>query len=161
MGAVLLSVVPVTELPETATVRFVDVEFCYPGAAEPVLTGINFELRPGTTTAVVGSTGASKTTLVNLIPRLFDTTGGQVLVDGVDVRRIDPDLLWSRIGLIPQKPYLFNGTVASNLRHGRPDATDEQLWDALRIAQAADFVAEKPEQLAAEIAQGGTNVSGG
>ncbi len=152
---------PVTELPETATVRFVDVEFCYPGAAEPVLTGIDFELRPGTTTAVVGSTGAGKTTLVNLIPRLFDTTGGQVLVDGVDVRRIDPDLLWSRIGLIPQKPYLFSGTVASNLRHGRPDATDEQLWDALRIAQAADFVAEKPEQLAAEIAQGGTNVSGG
>ena len=152
---------PITELNEAGTVRFAGVEFAYPGAEAPVLTDLDFELRPGTTTAVVGSTGSGKTTLVNLIPRLFDATAGQVLVDGADVREIDPDLLWSRIGLIPQKPYLFSGTVASNLRHGKPDATTDEMWDALRIAQAADFVEEMPGQLDAEIAQGGTNVSGG
>lgn len=152
---------PVTELPEAGTVRFEDVEFAYPGADEPVLTGLNFELRPGQTTAVVGSTGSGKSTLVNLIPRLFDTTGGRILVDGVDVREIDPDLLWSRIGLVPQRPYLFSGTVASNLRYGDPEASDEQLWEALRVAQASDFVSEMTDQLDARITQGGSNVSGG
>ncbi len=158
---VLLPEHPVTELREAGTVRFEKVEFSYPGAESPVLSDISFELRPGQTTAVVGSTGAGKTTLVNLIPRLFDVTGGRVLVDGVDVRELDPDLLWSRIGLVPQKPYLFSGTVASNLRYGRPDATDDQIWDALAAAQAADFVSEMESTINAQIAQGGTNVSGG
>ncbi len=158
---VLLPERPVTELREAGTVRFENVEFSYPGAESPVLSDISFELRPGQTTAVVGSTGAGKTTLVNLIPRLFDVTGGRVLVDGVDVRELDPDLLWSRIGLVPQKPYLFSGTVASNLRYGRPDATDDQIWDALAAAQAADFVSEMESTINAQIAQGGTNVSGG
>lgn len=152
---------PVTELPETGTVRFEDVEFAYPGAEEPVLSGINFELRPGQTTAVVGSTGSGKSTLVNLIPRLFDVTGGRVLVNGVDVREIDEDLLWSRIGLVPQKPYLFSGTVRSNMHYGDPDATDDQIWQALTTAQASDFVTEMDGQLDASIAQAGTNVSGG
>ena len=152
---------PVTELPESGTVRFEDVEFCYPGADSPVLSDINFELRPGQTTAVVGSTGSGKSTLINLIPRLFDTTGGRVLLDGVDVRDIDPDVLWSRIGLVPQKPYLFSGTIASNMRYGRPDASDQQIWEAITTAQAADFVSEMDGQIDAEIAQGGTNVSGG
>ena len=152
---------PVTQLPESGTVRFDDVQFSYPGADSPVLTGINFEMRPGQTTAVVGSTGSGKTTLVSLIPRLFDVTGGRVLVDGVDVRDIDPDVLWSRVGLVPQKPYLFSGTIASNLRYGRPDATDEQIWHALDTAQASDFVEEMDSTIDAPIAQGGTNVSGG
>jgi ATP-binding cassette subfamily B protein len=111
--------------------------------------------------AVIGSTGAGKSTLVNLVPRLFDVTGGRVEVDGVDVRRLEPERLWSVIGLIPQKAYLFSGTVRSNLLHGKPGATDEELWDALEIAQAADFVRAMPEGLDAPIAQGGTNVSGG
>ena len=117
--------------------------------------------RPGETTAIIGSTGAGKTTLLNLVPRLFDVTGGAVLVDGVDVRDLDPDVLWSRIGLVPQKPYLFTGTVRSNLQYGKPDATDEELWHALEVAQARDFVEAMPEGLDAPIAQGGTNVSGG
>ncbi|WP_130866438.1 ABC transporter ATP-binding protein [Acidipropionibacterium timonense] len=152
---------PVTELPVRGSLEFRDVEFTYPGAAEPVLSGITFRLEKGTTTAVIGSTGAGKSTLVNLIPRLFDATGGQVLVDGVDVRRLAPETLWSTIGLVPQKPYLFSGTVASNLRQGRPDASDEELWQALRIAQADDFVRAMDGGLEASIAQGGTNVSGG
>ena len=115
----------------------------------------------GETTAIIGSTGAGKTTLLNLVPRLFDATGGAVLVDGVDVRDLDPELLWSRIGLVPQKPYLFSGTVASNLRYGDPDATDDELWEALEVAQAADFVPAMPGGLDAPISQGGTNVSGG
>ena len=110
---------------------------------------------------LVGPMGAGKTTIVNLLPRLFDVTAGAVLVDGVDVRELDPEVLWSRIGLVPQKPYLFSGTVASNLRYGNPDATDEELWQALEIAQARDFVEAMSEQLDAPIAQGGTNVSGG
>ncbi len=142
-------------------VRFSDVTFAYPGAEAPVLKDLNFELRPGRTTAVIGSTGSGKTTLVNLIPRLFDATQGEVLVDGVNVRDFDPDDLWGRIGIVPQKPYLFSGTIASNLRYGNPEATDEELWHALRIAQAEDFVAEKEGHLEAPIAQGGTNVSGG
>ncbi|OLT09783.1 multidrug ABC transporter ATP-binding protein [Pseudonocardia sp. CNS-139] len=135
--------------------------FAYPGAAAPVLRDVTFVASPGTTTAVVGSTGAGKTTLLGLVPRLFDVTSGEVRVDGVDVRDLDPEYLWSRVGIVPQKPYLFSGTVASNLRYGNPDATDEQLWAALEVAQAADFVRAMPEGLAAPVAQGGTNVSGG
>ena len=137
------------------------VEFRYPGAERPVLTGIDLVAEPGTTTAIIGSTGAGKTTLLNLVPRLFDVTGGQVLLDGVDVREFTLDDLWRQVGLVPQKPYLFSGTVASNLRYGNPDATDEDLWHALEVAQAADFVREMTEGLDAPIAQGGTNVSGG
>ncbi|MBR7743370.1 ABC transporter ATP-binding protein [Phycicoccus sp. BSK3Z-2] len=135
--------------------------FAYPGADAPVLREVSFTARPGTTTAVVGSTGAGKTTLVGLVPRLHDATGGGVLVGGVDVRDADPEGLWSRLGLVPQRPYLFSGTVRSNLRYGDPDATDEQLWEALRIAQADDFVRAMPEGLDAPVSQGGTNVSGG
>ena len=137
------------------------VDFTYPGAEVPVLSDVSFSLTPGHTTAIIGSTGSGKTTLVNLIPRLFDVTDGGVQVDGLDVRAYDPDALWARIGLVPQKPYLFSGTIASNLRYGKPDATDEELWAALEVAQAADFVREKDGQLDAPIAQGGTNVSGG
>ena len=159
------SVVPpidgVTELVRHSTLEFEDVGFRYPGASHPVLSGITFTARPGQTTAIIGSTGAGKTTLVNLIPRLFDATEGQVLVDDVDVRRIDPDTLWNRIGLVPQRIYLFSGTVASNLRYGKPDATEDEMWEALEIAQARDFVEAMPEGLEAPISQGGTNVSGG
>jgi ATP-binding cassette subfamily B multidrug efflux pump len=117
--------------------------------------------RPGETTAIIGSTGSGKTTLINLVPRLYDATAGAVLVDGVDVRELEPALLSRTVGLVPQRPYLFSGTVASNLRYGRPEATDEELWHALEVAQARDFVAELPEGLNAPIAQGGSNVSGG
>ena len=151
----------VTALSRRGEVAFEDVTFAYPGAETPVLDDLSFTARRGETTAIIGSTGAGKTTLVNLIPRLFDVTGGRVLVDGVDVRELDPDLLWGRIGLVPQKPYLFSGTVASNLRLGKPDATDEELWQALDIAQAKKFVERMPEGLDSKIAQGGTNVSGG
>jgi len=152
---------PVTELEAHGTLEFVDVGFSYPGAEQPVLSDVTFLAKTGQTTAIIGSTGAGKTTLVNLIPRLFDATSGLVLVDGVDVAELDPDLLWSRIGLVPQKPYLFSGTIASNLRYGKPDATDDELWQALEIAQARDFVEAMAERLDAPIAQGGTNVSGG
>ncbi len=137
------------------------VDFHYPGAEVPVLREVSLRAEPGRTTAVIGSTGAGKTTLIGLVPRLFDVTGGAVRLGGVDVRDLELDALWSRIGLVPQKPYLFTGTVASNLRYGNPDADDEDLWEALRIAQAADFVAAMPEGLDSVIAQGGTNVSGG
>jgi ATP-binding cassette subfamily B protein len=126
-----------------------------------VLHDISFQVTAGQTLAVVGSTGSGKTTMIGLGPRLFDATGGMVLVNGVDVRDVDPELLWSHIGLVPQKPYLFSGTVASNLRYGNPDATDEELWTALEIAQARDFVAAMPHGINSRIAQGGTNVSGG
>ncbi|MET3568379.1 ATP-binding cassette subfamily B protein [Leifsonia sp. 563] len=152
---------PVTEVEAHGTVEFVDVGFSYPGAEHPVLTDITFLAEAGRTTAIIGSTGAGKTTLVNLIPRLFDATSGIVLVDGVDVADLDPEVLWSRIGIVPQRPYLFSGTVASNLRYGNPDATDDELWHALEVAQARDFVEAMPEGLDAPIAQGGTNVSGG
>jgi ATP-binding cassette subfamily B protein len=142
-------------------VVFDHVDFHYPGAEAPVLQDVTFTARPGHTTAVIGSTGAGKTTLINLVPRLFDITGGSLTIGGVEVREADLDTLWSRIGLVPQRPYLFTGTVASNLRYGNPDATDEELWEALRVAQAADFVQRMPDQLEAPIAQGGTNVSGG
>ncbi len=152
---------PVTSLSATGTLDLERVEFTYPGAEAPVLQDITFSARPGQTTAIIGSTGAGKTTLLNLVPRLFDTTGGAVYVDDVDVRRLEPELLWSRIGLVPQKGYLFSGTVAGNLRYGNPDATDDQMWAALEVAQARDFVEEMPGGLEAPIAQGGTNVSGG
>ena len=142
-------------------VVFEDVEFTYPGAESPVLTGITFTADPGTTTAVIGSTGSGKSTLVGLIARLFDVTGGALTVDGTDVRRMDPDELWARVGRVPQRAFLFAGTVASNLRYGDEDATDEQLWRALELAQAAEFVRALPGGLDAPIAQGGTNVSGG
>jgi ATP-binding cassette subfamily B multidrug efflux pump len=152
---------PVTTVAERATVEFRNVSFAYPGATAPVLHDISFRVGPGQTTAVIGSTGSGKTTLVGLITRLFDVTSGSVLIDGVDVRQLAPDLLWSRIGLVPQRAYLFSGTVASNLRFGRPEATDEELWRALEIAQAASFVQAMPDGLESEINQGGSNVSGG
>jgi ATP-binding cassette subfamily B multidrug efflux pump len=138
-----------------------DVSFTYPGAEQPVLSDVTFHARPGQTVAIIGSTGAGKSTLVNLVPRLFDATAGTVQVDGVDVRDIEPELLWSRIGLVPQRAFLFSGTVRSNLLYGKPDATDEELWRALETAQARDFVERMPEGLDAPIVQGGTNVSGG
>jgi ATP-binding cassette, subfamily B, multidrug efflux pump len=152
---------PVTEMPATGVVAFRDTEFTYPGAESPVLRNISFTAEPGQTTAIIGSTGAGKSTLISLIPRLFDATGGSVTVDGVEVRDCDPELLWSRIGLVPQKAFLFSGTVASNLRYGKPNATDEELWHALRVAQAENFVRDMPGQLDAPISQGGSNVSGG
>ncbi len=138
-----------------------DVEFRYPGAEEPVLSDIGLVARPGEVTAIIGGTGSGKTTLVSLIPRLFDVTGGAVLIDGVDVRELDPATLSAAIGLVPQKPYLFSGTVASNLRYGKPDATEAELWQALEIAQAREFVERMEGRLDAKIDQGGTNVSGG
>lgn len=153
---------PVMALPDAPTLlEFRDVTFSYPGASEPVLHDISFTLARGTTTAIIGSTGSGKSTLVNLIPRLVDVTHGQVLVNGTDVRRYDPETLWSCIGLVPQRPYLFGGTVASNLRDGRCDATDEELWNALHVAQSDDFVSHMDGKLEATITQGGTNVSGG
>jgi ATP-binding cassette, subfamily B, multidrug efflux pump len=152
---------PVTELAGHGMVEMRGVDFQYPGAEERVLQAVDLVARPGETTAIIGSTGSGKSTLINLIPRLFDVTAGTTLVDGVDVRQLDPALLSSTVAMVPQKPYLFSGTIASNLRYGRPDATDEELWKALDIAQARDFVTELPEQLDAPIAQGGSNVSGG
>ncbi|GAA1039693.1 ABC transporter ATP-binding protein [Virgisporangium ochraceum] len=152
---------PVLEVTGRGHVELRDVRFQYPGAEYPVLCDVSITAEPGRTTAVIGSTGAGKTTLLSLIPRLFDATGGAVLVDGVDVRELDFGVLWDRIGLVPQKPFLFSGTIASNLRYGRPDATDEELWACLEVAQARDFVEELPEGLLAPVAQGGTNLSGG
>ncbi|UYN83716.1 MAG: ABC transporter ATP-binding protein [Microcella sp.] len=160
-SSVVLPANPVTSLESSGRVELRDVSFAYPGAEHPVLDSVSFVAERGRMTAIIGSTGAGKTTLVSLLPRLFDVTGGAVLVDDVDVRELDADLLWSRIGLVPQRPYLFSGTVASNLRFGKPDATDDELWAALEIAQAADFVRDMPGQLDAPIAQGGTTVSGG
>ena len=160
------SSVVATDTPEVPTaarssVQFVGATFGYPGAEADVLHQISFTCNAGETTAIIGSTGSGKTTLLGLVPRLFDVTAGQVLFDGVDVRNLDPVDLGSRIGLIPQRPYLFSGTVASNLRYGKGDATEAELWHALEVAQAADFVRAMPGQLDATIAQGGTNVSGG
>jgi ATP-binding cassette subfamily B protein len=138
-----------------------DAEFRYPGAEEPVLRGISLAARPGEITAIIGGTGSGKTTLLNLIPRLMDVTGGSVLVDNVDVRELDPAVLSGAVGFVPQKPYLFSGTVASNLRYGSQDATDDDLWRALETAQARGFVEQMAGGLDAAIAQGGTNVSGG
>jgi len=152
---------PVRDLARRGALEFRDVGFSYPGAEHAVLCDVSFATQPGQTTAIVGSTGAGKTTLTNLILRLFDSTEGEVLVGGVNVRDLDPDLLWSTIGYVPQRPYLFSGTVATNLAFGKPDATEEEMWKALEIAQAADFVRAMPGGLHARIEQGGTNVSGG
>ena len=152
---------PVRSLDVSGRLELRGVGFAYPGAEHPVLSSIDLLAEPGTTTAIIGSTGSGKTTLVSLLPRLIDATEGEVLIDGVDVRRLDPDLLWSRIGYVPQRAFLFSGTVATNLRFGKPDASDDELWAALEIAQAADFVRDMPGQLDAPIAQGGTTVSGG
>ncbi|HEX5014708.1 MAG TPA: ABC transporter ATP-binding protein [Candidatus Limnocylindrales bacterium] len=155
------AVVPPTDGPDRGVVEFRDVEFRYPGAEQAVLRGISFRAAPGRTTAIVGSTGSGKSTLVNLIPRFYDATSGSVLVDGIDVKAMNREDLWARIGLIPQKAFLFSGTVASNLRFGKADATDEELWRALEIAQGREFVSEMAGGLDAEIAQGGATVSGG
>jgi len=151
----------VTEVTRRGHLDLEDVGFTYPGAEAPVLTGISLVARPGQTVAVIGSTGAGKSTLVNLVPRLFDATAGRVLVDGVDVRDLAPAALHSRLGLVPQRAFLFSGTIRSNLLHGKPDATDDELWHALEVAQARDFVAALAEGLDAPVAQGGTNFSGG
>ena len=142
-------------------VEFHDVEFRYPGAQDPVLHAISFRALPGQTTAIVGSTGSGKSTVINLIPRFYDVTGGSVTIDGVDVRATNQEDVWRVVGLIPQQAFLFSGTVGSNLRYGAPDATDDELWHALEVAQARSFVEEMPGQLEAEISQGGKNVSGG
>ncbi|MET9427505.1 ABC transporter ATP-binding protein [Streptomyces sp. NPDC003036] len=152
---------PVRELARHGHLEIRNADFRYPGAEEPVLRGVDLVARPGEVTAVIGSTGSGKSTLLGLVPRLFDATGGEVLVDGVDVRELDPALMARTVGLVPQKPYLFSGTIATNLRYGNPGATDEELWHALEVAQAADFVRELEHGLEAPIAQGGTNVSGG
>ncbi|MEU5157842.1 ABC transporter ATP-binding protein, partial [Glycomyces sp. NPDC021274] len=149
---------PVSTLRRHGELELRDVEFRFPGAEQPVLKDISLTARPGETTAVIGSTGSGKSTLLGLVPRLFDATGGTVLVDGEDVRTLAPETLAAVIGLVPQKPYLFSGTVASNLRYGNPDATDDELWHALETAQARDFVARMEGGLDAPIAQGGTNV---
>jgi len=152
---------PVKDAAQRGHVEFRDVEFRYPGAEDPVLSGISFATGPGEVTAIVGSTGSGKSTLINLIPRFYDVTGGGVLVDGVDVRDMELQDLWSRIGLVPQKAFLFSGTVADNLRHGDAQASDEELWRYLEIAQGSEFVGEMPEGLEAAVDQGGANVSGG
>jgi ABC-type multidrug transport system fused ATPase/permease subunit len=152
---------PVRPARVTGLVEFRNVTFGYPGSERPVLNDLNFTLSPGETSANIGGTGSGKTTLLTLIPRFFDASQGQVLVDGVDVRDQDQEQLWNSIGLVPQAAFLFSGTVASTLRFGRPDATDVELWHALEVAQAHDFVAAMPGQLDAAIDQGGTNVSGG
>jgi len=152
---------PATGVAEAGNVEFRDVEFRYPGAEDPVISGISFTARPGETTAIVGSTGSGKTTLISLIPRFYEVTGGSVLVDGVDVRELAQQDLWHRIGLVPQKSFLFSGTVADNLRQGDEQAADEQLWRYLEIAQGREFVEDMPEQLETHVAQGGASVSGG
>ncbi len=160
-SSVVPPVAPVRKLLRRGHLEVRGADFRYPGAEEPVLRGVDLVARPGETTAVIGSTGSGKSTLLGLVPRLFDVTGGEVLVDGVDVREIDPVLMAKTVGLVPQKPYLFSGTVATNLRYGNPGATDEELWHALEVAQAADFVRDLEGGLEAPISQGGTNVSGG
>ncbi|MFC9387759.1 ABC transporter ATP-binding protein [Streptomyces venezuelae] len=159
--SVVPPVKPVTKLDRRGHLEVRSADFRYPGAEESVLKDVGLVARPGETTAIIGSTGSGKSTLLGLVPRLFDATGGEVLVDGVDVRELDPRLMAKTVGLVPQKPYLFSGTVATNLRYGKPDATDEELWHALEVAQAADFVRKLENGLNSPIAQGGTNVSGG
>ena len=159
--SVVQSEQPVTEVDPVASVEFRAAAFRYPGAEHSVLSGITLRCVAGQTTAVIGSTGSGKTTLISLVARLFDVTEGAVLMNGVDVRELAAEMLWQRIGLVPQRPYLFSGTVASNLRYGKPDATDDELWEALTVAQGAEFVRAMPGGLDATIAQGGSNVSGG
>jgi ATP-binding cassette subfamily B multidrug efflux pump len=160
-SSVVTAAEPVTELPAPASLEMRGATFSFPGAEKSVLTDISFTVRAGETLAIIGSTGSGKTALLSLVVRLFDVTAGQVLVNGVDVRDLDPDVLHGAIGFVPQKPFLFSGTVASNVRFGDPDADDEAVWHALEIAQARDFVAAMPGGLDARIAQGGSNVSGG
>jgi len=152
---------PVASTATAGSVQFDEVTFAYPGAEKPVLADMNFAIAAGTTTAIIGPTGSGKTTLINLIARLVDPTVGKVLIDGTDLKSLDPEVLWKKIGLIPQKAYLFSGTVAETLRYGRESATEEELWQALEIAQAADFIRALPEGLNAQVVQGGTNFSGG
>ncbi len=152
---------PVASLTQPGLLEVTDVGFHYPGADTPVLSNISFNVKAGQTLAIIGSTGSGKTTLLQLVPRLFDVSSGSVVLGGVNVRDLAPEVLWNRIGLVPQRPYLFSGTVASNLRFGKPDATEAEMWEALTIAQAADFVRAMPDGLNTTINQGGTNVSGG
>jgi ATP-binding cassette subfamily B protein len=152
---------PLPAPPPTGALAFRDVEFRYPGAQDPVLRDISLTIDPGRTTAIVGSTGSGKSTLVNLIPRFYDVTAGSLTIDGADVRALRRDDVWARIGLVPQKAFLFAGTIASNLRFGKPDATDEELWDALRVAQAESFVRDMADGLESPVTQGGANLSGG
>ena len=159
--SILVARDPITQVSDVASLELKNVGFSYPGAAQPVLHGVSVTCRAGEVLAIIGSTGSGKTTLMNLIPRLTDATTGVVYVDGVDVCKLAPHVLWSRVGVVPQKPYLFSGTVASNLRYGKPDATQDEMWEALRIAQAVDFVEQMPGGLNAAISQGGANVSGG
>jgi ATP-binding cassette subfamily B protein len=159
--AIAAPATPIAPAEKTGVVELRGVEYRYPGAAAPVLGDITFTAKPGQVTAIIGATGAGKTTLLELIPRLTDPTAGSVVIDGVDVREREPEELWARIGVVPQRAYLFSGTVASNLRFGNPDATDDELWAALEIAQGKEFVAAMPQGLESPIAQGGTNVSGG
>lgn len=142
-------------------IEFKDVEFRYPGAEHPVLSGISFTAKPGVMTAIVGSTGSGKTTLLNLIPRFIDASAGQILMDGIDVRDQSLENVWSEIGFVPQRAFLFGGTIASNLKYGQADASDEELWEALTVAQADEFVKEKEDGLNSPVSQGGTNFSGG
>ena len=160
-SSIVISATPIKELSGRGTLEFRNVGFCYPGAEIPVLSDISFTTRPGQTTAIIGSTGSGKTTLVNLIARLIDSTGGEILIDDVNVRDLEPETLWKRVSVVPQRPYLFSGTVRSNLLFANKDATEDDLWKALEIAQAADFVNAMSERLDSPISQGGTNVSGG
>jgi ATP-binding cassette subfamily B protein len=160
-SSVVAPTAPVTELRRHGHLELRGASFAYPGAEAAVLREVDLEAKPGQTTAVIGSTGSGKSTLLGLIPRLYDATAGQVLVDGEDVAEVEPALLAETVGLVPQKPYLFSGTVATNLRYGKPDATDEELWHALEVAQAEEFVRNLDGGLDAQIAQGGSNVSGG
>jgi ATP-binding cassette subfamily B protein len=160
-SSIVTSATPIKELSGRGTLEFRNVGFCYPGAEIPVLSDISFSTRPGQTTAIIGSTGSGKTTLVNLIARLIDSTGGEILIDDVNVRDLEPETLWKRVSVVPQRPYLFSGTVRSNLLFANKDATEDDLWKALEIAQAADFVNAMSEKLDSPISQGGTNVSGG
>ena len=160
-SSVVISSEPTQLIQTLPSLELRNVGFRYPGAAQPVLQNISFSVKAGESLAIIGSTGSGKTTLVNLIARLIDATEGEVLLNGVNIRDVSPEELWTRIGLVPQKPYLFSGSVASNLRYGKSDATDTELWSALSIAQADSFVRQMPDSLNANIAQGGTNVSGG
>lgn len=160
-SSVVDTLTPISPALRKGIIEFRDVEFRYPGAEVPVLSNISFTAAPGGVTAIVGSTGSGKSTLINLIPRFIDVTGGSILLDGVDLREQSLDAIWSEIGLVPQRAFLFGGTIAENLRYGDPQATDEELWTSLKIAQAADFVMELPEKLESRVAQGGTNFSGG
>ena len=160
-SSIITSPTPVTELSGKGTLEFRNVGFCYPGAEIPVLSNVSFTTRPGQTTAIIGSTGSGKTTLVNLVARLIDSTEGSILIDDVDVRDLEPETLWKRVSVVPQRPYLFSGTIRSNLLFADPEASEADLWKALEIAQAADFVNAMTDKLDSPISQGGTNVSGG